>query len=137
MKARALLEIVPAFEDLARPRSEHGLAPPVVLDAPRAFVSDDGCAEVWPWELGTGRCSALERVVDGDVDRLERKVCAVEVRHHGTLLCSKDGNLVVEFARVHQRSAGCRVGLPRNPPRRWISGSRPFRSGRGRSSPCE
>src|SRR5262249_37331824 len=32
MAARALLEIVPAFEDLARPRSEHGLAPPVKLD---------------------------------------------------------------------------------------------------------
>src|SRR5262249_9234453 len=81
MAARALLEIVPAFEDLARPRSEHGLAPPVKLDAPRAFVPDDGCAEVWPWELGPGRCSALERVVDGDIDGLEPKVCAVEVGH--------------------------------------------------------
>jgi len=79
--ARALLEIVPAFEDLARPRREHGLAPPIKLDAPCAFLPNDGRAEVWPRELGLGRCSALERVVDGDVEGLEREVGAVEVGH--------------------------------------------------------
>src|SRR5262245_29906980 len=44
MLARALLEIVPAVKDLARPGREHRFAPPIELNTPQALVSDDRCA---------------------------------------------------------------------------------------------
>src|SRR5262249_40050731 len=40
MLARAFLEVLASFEDFARPRREHGFAPPVILNATRAFVPD-------------------------------------------------------------------------------------------------
>src|SRR5262249_14872027 len=79
MPARAFLEVVPAVEDLARPGREHGLAPPIKLDAAEAIVSDDRRAQIGAWQLRRGRRGALDRVIDGAVDRLEREACAVQI----------------------------------------------------------
>jgi hypothetical protein len=70
--ARSFLEIVPAIKDLARPGGERRFASPIVLNAAGAVVSDDRRAQIGARKLLRPRCRALNRVVDGDVDRLER-----------------------------------------------------------------
>src|SRR6516165_4016894 len=71
--AHALLEVMPPAKDFARPGRQLRLAPPVELDATGALVPDDRCAEIRARQLGGGRRGALDRLVDGAVDRLDRE----------------------------------------------------------------
>src|SRR6516162_3028331 len=79
--ARALLEIVSAPEDLVRPGREHGLAPPIKLDAPCASVSNNRRSEVRPRQLRCCRGCTLDRVIDHGIDRLERQIRSIEIEH--------------------------------------------------------
>src|SRR5262245_1638413 len=76
-----LLEIVSAIEDLTRPGGKIRRNPPVVLHPAQTFVPDNGHTEVWPRQFGGCRRRALDRVVDGAVDRLEREVGPIQIKH--------------------------------------------------------
>src|SRR5262249_62189788 len=65
----------------ARPGGKYRAAPPIVLNAPQAFRSNNACTEVRTRQLGRRLPGALERVVNRDVDRLERHAGAVEIEH--------------------------------------------------------
>src|SRR5262249_29099598 len=99
MPTRALLEIVSAIEDLARPGREHGTTPPIVLAATRALLSNNAGASIRARQFCCGRCGALDRVVDGDVDRLEREAGAVKVEHWKILQCARKSRASNEGAR--------------------------------------
>src|SRR5262245_44358283 len=81
MPARALLEIMSTIKDLARPGRQFRFAPPVILNSPGAFVPDDRRTQIRAREFRRCRRGTFDRVVEGDVDRLEREIGAVEVKH--------------------------------------------------------
>src|SRR6478736_4680416 len=66
---RALLEIMPAVENLAQPRRMRRRAPPVVLHLAQALAADDAGTEIRARQLGRQHGGALDRTVDRDVDR--------------------------------------------------------------------
>src|SRR5262245_38454029 len=90
---------MPAVENLACPGREHRLAPPVELDPACAFMSDDARAQIGARHLCRGCCGALDRVVDGAVDRLERKSGAVKIEHRSTPQCAHKNRAPSEGAR--------------------------------------
>src|SRR5262249_3063388 len=91
--------MVSTIEYLARPGGEFGLAPPGVLHLARALVANDRCAQIGARQLRRGCRGALDRVVDGDVDRLEREAGAVKVEHWKILQCARKSRASNEGAR--------------------------------------
>src|SRR5262249_35972357 len=81
MPARTLLEEMPALKDFARPSRELRLYPPRVLHLAQALVPNNGRTKIGTWELGCGRCSAFDRIVDFHANRFEREVTTVKIEH--------------------------------------------------------
>src|SRR5262249_13098121 len=84
--AGALLEVVPAIENLAGSGGEFGLAPPVILDSAQAFVANTTRAQVGARQLRRCGRGALDGLVERDVDRLLRQLGLVVVVGHGSLI---------------------------------------------------
>src|SRR5262249_3276561 len=99
MLARAQLEVMSAIKDLACPGREHGLAPPVILNAPRAVVSDDRGAQIGTRQFGRRGRGALDGVVNGAVDGFDREVGAVKVEHWKAPRCARKSRAPSEGAR--------------------------------------
>src|SRR5262249_17805469 len=80
--AHARLGVVPALKSLAILGRDFRSAPPLILNATQALMPDDRRAQILlTWRLCRRRDDTLERGVDRGIDRFERKVGAVQVKH--------------------------------------------------------
>src|SRR5262249_31752253 len=72
MPARAFPEVVPAIENLARSSRKFRLTPPIKLNTPQTFMSDDRRAKIGARQFRRRRHRAFDRGVDSGVDEFGR-----------------------------------------------------------------
>src|SRR5215831_4038349 len=80
--AGALLEVVPAVENLAGSGGEFGFAPPFILDSAHALVADTARTQVGTRQFRCCGRSALHSFIERDVDRLLRQLGLVIIEGH-------------------------------------------------------